>query len=97
MPSYRLTREAERDLATIYLWGRERFGEAEADTYFSQLLKQFETIAAYPRRYPSVDHILTGARRAVYGRNSIYFMIENDYVLIIGVIGRQDLEARFSE
>lgn len=95
MGYYKLTADAEQDLKHIYAWGYEAFGESQADKYFMGLLDQFEAISANPLQYQKVDYLCEGARRAVYSRDSIYFIIEESYILIIGVIGQQDLDSRF--
>lgn len=95
MAIYKLTPDAEQDLSHIYQWGYETFGEEQADLYFLGLLDRFEAVASNPLQYTNVDHIYEGARRALYGRDSIYFLTIEDGIIIIGVIGQQDLEGRF--
>jgi toxin ParE1/3/4 len=49
MPSYRLTRKADGDLTTIYLYSFQHFGEAQADTYALSLQICFEVLTEQPR------------------------------------------------
>ncbi len=99
MNDYRLTPDTEIDLQNIYEWGYVTFGENSADKYHLGLLDRFETIAKRPLLCQTVDHICQGARRAVHGKNSIYYkIIDDEYnILIIGVIGQQDPSSRFSD
>ena len=99
MNGYRLTPEAEIDLQNIYEWGFLTFGEDSAEKYHLGLLDRFKKLASSPLLCQTVDHICEGARRAVHGKNSIYYkIIDVDYhILIIGVLGQQDPSSRFSE
>jgi len=93
MGKYRLTLGAEEDLQNIYEWGFVTFGEERADTYHVGLLDRFDKIAENPLLGQAVDHLCNGARRAVYGKNAIYYQnIDDDVgILIIGIVGRQDV------
>lgn len=99
MNDYRLTPDTEIDLQNIYEWGYVTFGEDSADKYHLGLLDRFSKLASSPLLCQTVDHICEGARRAVHGKNSIYYkIIDDDYnILIIGVLGQQDLSSRFSD
>lgn len=79
---YKLSAAADSDLERHYDWGIERFGQAAADSYFDGISKRFDDIAEAPLQWPTVDHILSGYRRSVYRRNTIYYIIEADCVLL---------------
>ena len=91
MAKYKLTNEAKNDLIRIHHYGVRKFGMAQADRYFNSFFKSFNSIAQRPFSYESVDFIKHGFRRCVSGSDSIYFKVNNDYVEIISIIGRQDL------
>jgi toxin ParE1/3/4 len=55
--SFRLTREAEEDVANIYRYSFENFGDAQADTYHDGLTGCFRLLADTP---------LTWTRRGIY-------------------------------
>ncbi|MCY7296477.1 type II toxin-antitoxin system RelE/ParE family toxin [Alteromonas sp. a30] len=97
MGNYRISNSAREDLQRIWLWGLEQFGEAQADTYFTKLIERFEMLAAKPHLAPSVDHIRAGYRRNVCGSESIYYRIEDEYIEIMAVIGRQDIHNHLSD
>lgn len=90
MPSYRLSRLAAEDLLEIATYGLERFGPEQSLKYRDSLQIQFEKIAQNPDRYPSVDHIRKGYRRAVCGVHSIYCRVDCGELEIVRVLGRQD-------
>lgn len=66
------------DLARIYWYGVELFGQAQAERYYNTLIRRFETIAESPRMYATVDYIRHGYRRSVCGTDSIYYRINGD-------------------
>jgi toxin ParE1/3/4 len=91
MANYKLTNEAKNDLIRIYLYGVQKFGIAQADKYFESFFEYFKIIAEQPFSFESVDHIKIGYRRCVCGVDSIYCKINKNFVEIITIIGRQDL------
>lgn len=96
MKNYTLTPDAEDDLMRIYEWGYTTFGENSADKYHLDLLARFQEIGESPLLYQTVDHIYEGAHRAVHGSNNIYYKLNDDRnILIIGIIGQQDVSSRF--
>ena len=96
MNDYRLSPEAEQDLNTIYKWGHRTFGEASANKYHLGLLDRFAKIATSPLIYQAVDHLRKDYRRAVHGKDIIYYKIIDDdlNIVIIRIIGRQDLSKK---
>ncbi len=52
-------------------------------------------LANFPLHYPAVEHIRKGYGMSVYGAHSIYYQIQNDYVLIVRIMGRQDISETF--
>lgn len=94
MADYRISNEAKDDLIRIYRYGVIRFGEAQAEKYFSALYEQFESIAINPEHYQALDHIKPGYRRCPYKTDNIYFRVENDILEIMAIVGRQDIESK---
>ena len=92
MVGYKLTEDAKNDLRTIYRYGFEQFGEAQADLYFYALINHFEKIAENPYLYQAVDHIRKGYRRSVCGVESVFYRVVDDTVEIISILSHQDLD-----
>lgn len=92
MAKYSLSREADADLQSIYEFGAVNFGIDQADTYFDGLVDQLGKIAKHPERYPRVDEIRAGYRRAIFDSHAIYFKASDDGVEVIRILGQQDLE-----
>ena len=91
MTTYKLSSDAEDDLKRIYSYGLKTFGEKQADLYLDQLLDCFETIVDSPFSFVSVDNIYPGHRRCVCGVDSVYYRIGNDFIEIVAIVGRQEL------
>lgn len=91
MAKYRLSNEAKADLIRIHQYGVEKFGIAQADKYFDTFFEYFENISQRPFSFESVDYLKQGYRRCVCGSDSIYYKINDDFVEIMAIVGRQDL------
>ena len=92
MAVYQLSNAAKEDLRRIYEYGVSHFGEHAAEKYYRGFFATFAQIAETPLRYPSVDYIRQGYRRAVYGVDSIYFRVDEQKVEIMAILGGQDFE-----
>jgi len=91
MTSYRLTDAALADLDRLYEFGILNFGLVQADSYFDGLVDYFQVIAENPLSYVTVNEIRSGYRRAIYQSNSIYYYLENTVVVIVRILGRQNV------
>jgi toxin ParE1/3/4 len=88
---YRLSNTAKEDLIRIHHYSVKQFGTKHADKYFEAFFDHFELIAKNPHLFESVDFIKPGYRRCVCGVDSIFFKIKDDFIEIMAIIGRQDL------
>ncbi|MDG2194017.1 MAG: type II toxin-antitoxin system RelE/ParE family toxin [Polaribacter sp.] len=91
MAKYRLSNSAKEDLIRIHHYGVHKFGETQADKYYNSFFEYFDIITKRPFSFESVDFIKDGYRRCICGSDSIYYKINNDFVEIMAIIGRQDL------
>ncbi len=91
MAEYRLANEAKEDLIRIHHYGVEKFGMAQADSYFDSFFHCFDIISQRPFSFESVDYIKKEYRRCVCESDSIFYRINNDIVEIMAIIGKQDL------
>ncbi|WP_303285427.1 type II toxin-antitoxin system RelE/ParE family toxin [Marinobacter sp. SS8-8] len=92
MASYRLSKRADEDFESIYLFGLLNFGLIQADAYADGLEERFEQIAAQPDLYPAIEHVKAGYRLSVYQSHSIYYRVEQIGVLIVRILRNQDLK-----
>ena len=92
---YQINLEAKEDLRLIYSYGFHKWGEQQADSYFNQFFECFSDISLNPKQFPKVDDIRKGYRRCVCGVDSIYFIINNDTIEIMRILGSQDIKETF--
>lgn len=90
MANYRLSNAAKEDLIRIHHYGKRKFGVAQADKYFATFFEYFEIIAQRPFSFEAVDYIKSGYRRCVCGSDCIYYRINDGFVEIMAIIGRQN-------
>lgn len=91
MSKYKISNAAKEDLIRIHHYEVNKFGVKQADKYFNSFFDYFQIIAERPLSFEAVDFIKPGYRRCVCGVDSIYFRMENDFIEIMAIIGRQDL------
>ena len=95
MASYKLTKAADSDFENIFVYGIDTFGLDQALKYQEGMMRRFGKLAEQPNLYPAVDHIRHGYRRSVYGSHTIYFRVERQGVIVVRILGRQDLTHAF--
>lgn len=91
MASYELTQAAAEDFENIFDFGIDAFGLVQATEYQRGMQKRFEALGDNPVLYAAVDHLRAGYRRSVYKSHSIYYRIEAGEVLIVRILGQQNL------
>jgi toxin ParE1/3/4 len=79
MTTYRVQRAAGHRLDEIYVYTRDRWGEAQAETYIKGMFARFEAIAAreFPWRAISAEFEVSGFF-CKYERHYIYWKIMTD-------------------
>jgi toxin ParE1/3/4 len=75
--SYRLSREADEDIARIYVEGAHLFGRAQAETYHRELKSLFELLAANPRIARPRMEISPPVRVHPYKAHLVVYLIED--------------------
>jgi len=91
MAKYKLSNTAKEDLIRIHHYGVDKFGMLQADKHFDTFFEYFERIAERPFSFEAIDFIKTGYRRCISGSDSIYFKVNNDFVEIMAIVGKKDL------
>ncbi|MGL6160626.1 type II toxin-antitoxin system RelE/ParE family toxin [Microbulbifer sp.] len=93
MAGYRLSKRADEDFESIYLFGVQAFGLMQADAYAVGMQERFDQLAEQPPLYQAIDYVRPGYRRSVYGNHSIYYRMDGDGVLIVRILRNQNLSA----
>jgi toxin ParE1/3/4 len=91
MGCYKLTHAADDDFENIFSFGIDQFGLNQAVLYQNNMKRRFEELGEQPELYPAVEYILKGHRRSVYHAHSIYYRIEGQDVVIVRILGHQDI------
>jgi toxin ParE1/3/4 len=93
MAGFELTEAAAEDFQTIFEFGIDTFGLAQALEYQNGLKIRFKEIGEQPKLYAAVDYIREGYRRSVYKSHAIYYVVREEHVLIVRILGQQDFES----
>ena len=97
MASYQLSERALADLDRLYEHGIHNFGLRQADEYYDALIARFQAIVDRPLQWRRVDEVGEGLRRSVFGSHSIYYLIDADDIVIVRILGHQELGGSFGE
>lgn len=97
MAIYKLSRTADTDFESIFIYGVLTFGLQQADSYAQGMQARFEQLAQKPYLYPAIDHIRQGYRLSVYHSHSIYYYIDSDSVVIGRILRSQDVGRALAE
>ncbi|MFD1331375.1 type II toxin-antitoxin system RelE/ParE family toxin [Methylopila musalis] len=84
--AYRLSRDADRDVYELFLFGAERFGVEQAERYHTDLAQAFDLIGRHPWLAPE-RHDLGGARVHTHRSHAVIYDVGADGgVLILRVL-----------
>lgn len=78
MNEYRLSEEAEHDVAEMYRRGYWEFGEIQADKFYNQLFDSLELLASFPLSGREADGIYLNLRR-IELNPYVVFYLPRDY------------------
>jgi toxin ParE1/3/4 len=86
--TYRLTRQADRNLGEIFLYAAEHFGIRQADLYADELDHVFGLLASHPMMGRPADKIRPGMRRHEQAGHVIFYRPIDGGVLIVAMVHR---------
>jgi len=93
MAAYRLTRRADDDLDAIYEYTTVNFGLEQAQSYISGLHVRFEELATHPVLGRNAEPLAPGLRRYPYRSHVVFYVPEDQGVLIVRVL-HESMEPR---
>ena len=93
MSEYRLSDEAEHDLAEIYRRGFWKFGELQADKFYNQLFDTLDLLASFPKSGRSAHEIYPELRRVELNPYVIFYL-PRDYGVYVLRLMRQSQVAK---
>jgi toxin ParE1/3/4 len=83
---YRLSQEADNDIAAIAQHTMETWSEAQADRYLLGLHDVLQRLAANPRLGIASDEIRADYRRRRYRSHMIFYKIEEGGIFVVRVL-----------
>jgi len=86
---YKLSNKAEEDLREVYRYPRLKFGDVQADAYFTGLDESLCLLAENISMAQKVDDLRAGYHRYYYQKHAVYFVEKKKYILVIRVLHRQ--------
>jgi toxin ParE1/3/4 len=84
-----LTKEADKDLTKILRYSLLNFGKQQANKYYSGLKNKVDNIFCNFVISSDYDHILKGLRRTNYESHAIYYIVEDETIVIIRILGQR--------
>jgi len=93
MADYILSGKADEDLAGIYRFSYERFGEAQADAYLTALEECFMALAKNPALGRSADIIRKNYFRYEHISHSIFYTRKNASAIMIMRVLHNSMDA----
>lgn len=83
MAEVRLSAKARQDLKEIWRYGRQEWGEPQADSYARALSAAMDLLREQPGVGVSADRVLPSGRRWKVGSRHIYYFVEGATVRIV--------------
>jgi toxin ParE1/3/4 len=88
-----LSTKARRDLKEIWRYGRQEWGEAQADAYARSLSSAMELLREQPCIGVAADWVLPNSRRWKVGSHHIYYFLDEATIHVIRILSaKQDPE-----
>lgn len=97
---YKISYEAQNDIANIWLYTFENWSVEQADRYYGLILDEIEYIARHPASGKDYSHVRKGYYRSKVKSHFIFYRLnpEEDGIEIIRVLHQQmDIEDRLSD
>jgi toxin ParE1/3/4 len=93
--SFRLTIEAEKDIDGIASYTTASWGWRQAERYLTRLEAGFDLIAANPSIGRSCEVVRSRLRRFEIGHHVVFYVTEDDGVLIVRVLHERMLPTNY--
>ena len=94
MTKYQLSKKADNDLAEIFIYSFQNFGEAKARAYLLSLHECLTLLAEQPGIGRKIDHIRQGYLRHEHISHAIFYKIKDDGIFVVRVL-HQSMKSEF--
>lgn len=89
MGVYKVSKEADHDLAKTYEYGIETFGLKQAQTYLLGLHDMFQTLADTSKMGRDASEYGERLKRFSYKSHIVFYMINDTGVFVVRVLNQQ--------
>lgn len=86
MPTFRLTPDAKASLMRIALYTQQTWGKKQRRIYMKNIDDCFHKLAVSPMQGKARPEIFHALRSHPVGRHIAYYMIRDDYIVIVNVL-----------
>ena len=86
MPSYRLSRRADSDLAEIAAYTIQRFGIKQARVYRDSLKQCFQRLAENPKLGRRAEQLAPGLHRFEHRSHIVFYTVEEGELYIVRIL-----------
>ncbi|MBF0562131.1 MAG: type II toxin-antitoxin system RelE/ParE family toxin [Alphaproteobacteria bacterium] len=86
MADYVLSNAADGDLAEIYAYSYQRFGEAKADAYYLGLRDAIELLADNPALGSPARYLRPGLLRHNHARHVVFYLVEDTGIFVVRIL-----------
>ena len=86
MSSYRLSNEADADVADIARYTIATFGERQVIKYIAVLERTFQLLADFPKMGSASDDLRPGLMRFPNQSHMIFYTVATDHILIVRIL-----------
>ncbi len=83
MGVYKLSKEAENDIANIYEYGIEHFGILQAQKYLLEIHDIFQTLADNPDMGRDSSEFVSSLKRFNYKAHMIFYLTSSSGIFIV--------------
>ena len=92
--SLHLCKDAEQDIADIYVYSFEQFGEAKAESYYQALIENFDSLVRNPAMVRDLCYVSTNVRCTNCVSHAVYYRVTGRDVLVLRVLHQNRDPAR---
>lgn len=89
-----LSKDAEQDIADIYVYSFQQFGEAQAESYHQTLVDHFDSLVRNPAMGRDFSFVKENIRRTHCASHAVYYQLIGRDVLVLRVLHQSRDPAR---
>ena len=89
--SFRLTRDAQKDLTAIRRYTVETWGTEQSSRYLQGMRETIELLAEFPRQGVVRENVGEGVLSFPYGSHMLYYRLEKKHLVVFAVLHQRML------